>query len=253
LGHNNKEELLVQEEQHRAREGPTAGQTPAADLLVAAGINPTRATNLAVRHSLDRIRDAVDATITQDAINPPGWIVAALDGRWDIADLAARTRRQRQRHVRARRQQADRQHANDTAARRDLDQDKASQGWANLAAATLDVDRLARVIDHLQDPRFPASTRSVRMTQAKVIAWVAAACQQRPDLAPPDAVAQALDDPANIKTIRLLPPPPPTDPPTTSLAQLVVAALHQVEERLADQPGHEFPTATAPQPADRPA
>ena len=170
LGHNNKEEVVVLGEQHRAREGPPADPATAGR-LVDAGVTPTtgcpagRPTSPAPHRRGARRRHRPTTSTTRPAGSPQP-LTATGTSTTSPAEPATRA-------VTADATPPDglTTGADDAAARHARTQHRRSRGWADLAADLLDDDQLARLIDTSTTRDSPGPPARCGLTTAQVTGW----------------------------------------------------------------------------------
>jgi DNA-binding transcriptional ArsR family regulator len=189
LRHNKEQDVVVNTQQHFS--AGVANDDDADRLrarLAAHGVAASIADELTAGFDAGRLVEVLDAVPGAEAHSPAGWLVAALRGGWDVAELA-----REQRALAARRQRADADaRQRDQRHQAERRRQAAIQGWAAAAAAALDDAALRTVLGALTDPLPGLARRSKPAAVARLAGWAADVAARQPGRPLPDALAAAV-------------------------------------------------------------
>jgi DNA-binding transcriptional ArsR family regulator len=227
LRHNKEQDVVVDTQQHFSADAAN-DTTGLRARLDAHGIAASIVDELLAGFEPGRLIEVLDAVPGAEAHSPAGWIVAALRGGWDVAELA-----REQRALAARRQRADADaHQRDQRHQAERRRQAATRAWAAAAIAALDDAGLRTVLGALTDPLPGLARRSKPAAVARLAGWAADVAARQPGRPLPDALAAAV-----LRGDFHTPPPaqlPPCPTPPDGLAagevdRRVAAALAELD------------------------
>ena len=195
---HNRDSAAVVEQQQTAdvvavREPADAAEIDEQLLARLTGLDadPAAATALLAAHPAEQIRDALDAVGGTDARKPAGWVVAALRGGWEVAELAADQRKLRDRRRRGEIEATERAAAQAHSAAHLQRQ----AGWAAVAVEALSEDQLAALVGRLTAPVPGLGRRALPAVRARLAAVTAAVHATSPDSPLGGALMAAAEQP----------------------------------------------------------
>ena len=149
---------------------PSSGGGELFGRLISLGVDESTADALVTGHPLSLVRDAVDAVAGVGAHKPAGWVVAAIRGRWDVSEAAAKERRLASQRQRQDLDAASRDRARDHEQLR-LER---TDAWLVATVAALDDDQLVRVVSALTEPVALIGRRALPEVRSRLARWSAA-------------------------------------------------------------------------------
>ena len=196
------------------------------------GVDEGTVLELVAEHPVEAVRDALDAVSGVDARKPAGWVVSAIRGGWDVADLATEQRRAASRRRRSQSMAAsvDRRRETEAEALERID------AWFTAAVAALDPDQLDAAVSALTQPIPALGRRVLAEGRARLARWAAASHLVCPDEPLDHALVAALEQVRDFdwqQAPQDLPQPPHGQHhlPTADADRLVDQALERADAR----------------------